>query len=100
MNPRIAVALRKAGIEVSTTVERGLRGEDDANLLEFTTAEGRVLVTDDTDFLRLARASSDHGGIVFCFRMRHSIGRIVEFLALLHLVSDAAEMRGRVEYLG
>ena len=60
---------------------------------------GRVVVTDDTDFLVLAGATSDHPGIVFCRRNTHSIGEIIRFLILIHGVFDSVEIIGRVEFL-
>jgi predicted nuclease of predicted toxin-antitoxin system len=54
MDPDIALALRRYGIDITTTVESGLRTRDDDKQLEFIRSERRVIVTDDTDFLRLA----------------------------------------------
>lgn len=48
----VATALRRFGIEVTTTPEAGLRQADDLAYLAFTRQEGRVLVTHDADFLR------------------------------------------------
>ena len=43
VDPAIAIALRRAGIDVTTTVEVGLRTKDDAAHLEFARSEGRVI---------------------------------------------------------
>jgi predicted nuclease of predicted toxin-antitoxin system len=98
MDPDIAVGLRRAGIDVTTTREAGLESQQDVAQLSFAQSQGRVMVTDDRDFLRLASRSSDHSGIVYCRRTLHSTGDILKFLILLHGVSDPVEMRGRVEY--
>ncbi len=100
MDSAIAEGLREAGIDVSMSADRDLRGATDREQLDFATAEGRVLVTEDVDFLRIAREMSDHAGIVYCVRTKHSIGSIIRFLELLYRVSNAADMRGRIEYLG
>jgi predicted nuclease of predicted toxin-antitoxin system len=99
MDPDIALALRRHGIDVTTTVEGGLRTREDERQLEYVRTEGRVVVTDDTDFLRVAAATSDHSGVVFCRRTRHTLGDIIRFLLLVHEAYAAEEMVGRVEYL-
>ena len=99
MDPDIARALRQYSIDVTTTIECGLRTANDERQLEFIRAERRVIVTDDTDFLRIAATTSDHAGIVFCRRTVHSLGDIIRFLLLVHEVYAAGEMAGRVEYL-
>lgn len=99
MDPDIAGALRAYGVDIVTTHDQSLASADDETHLERARAEQRVVVTDDVDFLRLASTLSDHAGIVFCRRTKHSLGEIIEFLLLIHGASSAAEMRGRVEYL-
>ena len=64
VDPAIATALRRAGIEVTTTIEAGLRTKNDEAHLRFARTEGRVIVIRDQDFLRLAAQMGDHRGIV------------------------------------
>lgn len=98
MDPDIATALRRAGIDVTTTPEQRLLGEeDDAHLVRART-QGRVIVTDDTDFLAINVSTSDHPGIVYCRRTQHSMGDIIRFLILVHGVYDPSDMVGRVEF--
>jgi predicted nuclease of predicted toxin-antitoxin system len=54
VDPDVARALRRHGIDVTTTVEAGLRTLDDLDHLDFIQREGRVVVTHDADFLRYA----------------------------------------------
>jgi DNA modification methylase len=54
VDPDVARALRRHGIDVTTTVETGLRTQNDTAQLAFIRQEGRVMVTHDTDFLRIA----------------------------------------------
>jgi hypothetical protein len=58
----ISQGLRRHGINVLTTQEAGNCGLSDPDQLAFATAEGRVLVTFDPDFLALHRAGVAHGG--------------------------------------
>ena len=99
MDPDIATALRRFGVDVSTTADRNLRGTTDAAQLDFARAERRVIVTDDTDFLRIANSTTDHPGIVFCRRTRHSVGEIIRYLLLIHEVLTPDEIAGMVEYV-
>lgn len=95
----IALALRRHGVDVTTTVEAGLRTKSDEDHFRFATAERRVIVTDDPDFIRLAGRSPDHPGIVVCHRSSRSIGQVIQGLILVYEVLTPEEMRGRVEYL-
>lgn len=97
VDPAIANALRRAGIDVTTTNEAGLRTQDDVAHLRFARDEGRVIVTRDQDFLRLASRGLDHSGIVF-YTANQSIREVIEGLMLIYEVMEAREMVGRVEY--
>ena len=60
IHPAVAKALRKLGVDVTTTVEAGLRTEDDQSHLRYAIESRRVIVTHDGDFLRLAIKTPDH----------------------------------------
>lgn len=95
---RVAEALRRLGIDVTTTAESGLRSADDLQQLEFAKRDGRVIVTRDADFLRLA-SQQDHAGIVAVRTERLSVSGMIAALILLHDVLTPEEMRGHVEFL-
>jgi predicted nuclease of predicted toxin-antitoxin system len=95
----IAEALRRHGIDVSTTQHVGLRGASDAQQLEFARAHQRVLFTQDDDYLALHGAGSEHVGIVYAHQQEHSVGEIIEFLVLVWSVYKPEEMHNRVEYV-
>src|SRR6185436_3337680 len=99
VDPAIASALRRAGIDVTTTIEAGLRTKDDQAHLEFARAEGRIIVTRDQDFLRVAAQMTDHCGIVF-YTAKQSIREIIEGLILIYEVMLPEEMTGNVTYIG
>jgi len=98
VDPAIANALRRAGIDVTTTNEAGLRTQDDQAHLRFARNEGRVIVTRDQDFLRLANEGVDHSGIVF-YTANQSIREIIEGLILVCEVMMPDELAGKTEYL-
>jgi predicted nuclease of predicted toxin-antitoxin system len=99
VDPEIAVQLRRRGIDVTTTVEVGLRTCSDEYQLDFIRQQKRVIFTHDQDFLIIASRTSDHPGIVYCKQKTRSLGGIVEGLVLIYEVYTAEEMVGRIEYL-
>ena len=52
MDPDIASALRQYGIDVTTSVSAGLRTSNDDVQFQYICEQRRIIVTDDTDFLR------------------------------------------------
>jgi hypothetical protein len=95
----IARGLRQRGIDVTTTVEVGLRTLSDDSQMTFIRQEQRVLVTSDVGFLARNAAGEVHFGVVYFPPAARSIGDIITFLVLLHEVLSPAEMTNHVEYL-
>jgi len=99
VDPDVARALRRYGIDVTTTVEAGLRTQSDAAQWTFVSREGRVLVTHDVDFLRFASRDCQHPGIAYCHKAARSIGDIIRSLILVYEVLTPEDMEGQVEFL-
>lgn len=99
IDPAIADALRRHGIDVTTTIEAGLLSTSDDAQLSFIRNEHRVIVTRDKGFLRFAASNRDHPGIVFVSRTAGSIGEVIAGLILIYEVIVPDEMEGHVEYL-
>lgn len=99
VDPDIARALRQHGIDVSTTVDAGLRTATDVAQLAFARRENRVLITHDADFLRLAAQNAEHNGIAYCHKSERSLGEIIRSLILMYEVLMPEEIVGRVEFL-
>jgi predicted nuclease of predicted toxin-antitoxin system len=95
----VARALRGIGIDVETTPDAGLLGAPDHVHLSHAHADGRVVVTDDSDFAGLHNHNQTHSGIAYFPGGRRSVGEIVEMLVLLHATYTAEEMVGRLEWL-
>jgi predicted nuclease of predicted toxin-antitoxin system len=62
----IAAGLRRRGVDVTTTAEAELMGADDEAQLAFAASQGRVMVTQDADFLRHHAKGTAHAGIAYC----------------------------------
>lgn len=90
--------LRQRGVDVLSVPEAEMMGATDEAHLAFAFSRGRVLFTQDTDFLRLASLSIAHSGIVYAPQYT-SIGDVIRGLILIHQVLEAEEMTGKIEYL-
>ncbi len=95
----IAVGLRSHGVDVTSTVEAGLLGTADEDQIAYAFTEGRVIVTHDDDFLALTSSDIEHSGICYCHQQKHSIGRLLQILLVVHACCTQKEMRGHVEFL-
>jgi predicted nuclease of predicted toxin-antitoxin system len=96
---RVARALQRHGVDVTTAVSANLRTASDKEHLSFAKEENRVIVTHDDDFLRLASQTNDHNGIVYCHKTKYTVGDLVRRLILVFEVLNPEEMMGHVEYL-
>ena len=90
--------LRLRGIDVLPSKEVNLLGVDDEVHLEFTLKEGRVIFTQDDDFLKLHAKGFEHAGIVYT-PQGTSIGTIIRGLELIYLVLSPEDMHNHVEFL-
>jgi predicted nuclease of predicted toxin-antitoxin system len=95
----VALGLRVRGIDVSTTAQEGLTAATDEQQLAFAARQGRVLVTHDSDFLRLHAGGHPHAGIVYCHQRRATIGAVVRGLVLIHAQLTRDDMIDHVEFL-
>jgi predicted nuclease of predicted toxin-antitoxin system len=94
----IAAGLRRRGIDVTTTPELGLQKAEDLSQLEIARKAGRVLVTQDTDFLRIHGQGIPHCGVVY-YNVGTAVGVVIKGLVLIHGVLSAEEMEGNLEFL-
>jgi uncharacterized protein (DUF433 family) len=92
----VSTGLRQHGVDVRTAQEANRCGATDEEQLAFATAEGRVVVTFDTDFLALDAASVPHADIAWCPATKYSIGRLIQALLLVHGVLNCEDMRDHV----
>jgi hypothetical protein len=79
----IALGLRQRGLDVTTTPEDN----------------GRVIFTQDTDFLRINQSSITHAGIAYCPQQSKSIGQIIRGLLLIWEILEPEEMYNHIEFI-
>jgi hypothetical protein len=107
LNHHVPVAvrdgLRRRGVDVVTAEEDQSARLDDDVLLARARDLGRVLVTQDDDFLVIAadwqQANRPFAGVAYGHQLRVTIGQAVRDLALLAEALEPGDMMSRVVYL-
>lgn len=94
---------RLRNVDVLTAQEDGARQFSDSDLLDRATELGRILVTQDTDFLAEASARMRSGrsfmGVIYAAQTSIRIGTFVDDLELIAKADDPAHWVNRVVYL-
>jgi predicted nuclease of predicted toxin-antitoxin system len=98
----IVVGLRQRGMDVTTAQERNQRQTNDEILLTTATAEGRLMLTNDVDFLRIhgewLQSGKSHAGIVY-WRQEVPIGKAIRAILQHALTTSAADAKNTVKFL-
>jgi predicted nuclease of predicted toxin-antitoxin system len=95
----IAAGLRRHGIDVTTTPEVGLLGALDEEQAAYARSCGRVIFTQDRDFLRIHASGTSHPGIAYCEKDTRTIGQIIRGLVDIWEILDPEDMVDHVEYI-
>lgn len=72
----IIAGLRRRGVDTTSTPETGLMGATDEEQLVFSNQQRRMIITQDTDFLRLHAEGNEHPGIAFYQQGGRTRGRM------------------------
>ncbi len=95
--------LRVRGVDVLTAADEGNSRLPDPMLLDRATTLGRVLYTQDKDFLveaaRRQQAGVFFAGVIFSRQQTVTVRRQIDDLELLAKVYDPPDMASRVVYL-
>ena len=97
VHPGVTKALEQRSVDVLTAQQAGMLGVDDEKHLQFSTSHGRVIFTQDDDFLDL-HWRMKHGGIVYAHQ-KTPMRQIIEGLILIYEALTEDEMKNHVEYL-
>jgi len=95
----VADGLKRRGIDVTLPWDVGLGEGSDLAHIDYATSTGRVMVTQDTDFLRHHREGVHHAGIVYCQQGSRSVGEMLRSLVLIFEVLSPEEMHNHVEFI-
>ena len=95
--------LRLRGIDVLTAFEDGSSNLEDEDLLARATELGRVLVTQDEDFLGIGKSWMEADrvffGIIYAHQLRVGIGRFISDLELIAKAAEPDQLRNHMEHL-
>ena len=94
----ISEGLRRRGVDVLTAQEAGMCSPTDKEHLAFGLLHGRVIFTQDSDFLRMHAAGFRHGGIVYAHQQT-PVGHVIRELMLIVEVLGAEDMVGHLEFI-
>lgn len=99
----VTEGLQRREVDVVTSTDDGTREWADEDLLRRATELGRVLVTQDRDFLAIAADWLGSGrvfaGIVYSHQERIAVGQLVYQLELLAKCGEPGEFQNQVYYL-
>ena len=99
----ITQGLRARGVDVLTAYEDGSDRMGDAELFDRATKLGRVLFTQDFDFLAEASRRQQAGvpfwGLIYAHQAHVNIGACISDLELIAKSCDLEDMLNRVEFL-
>ncbi|MBI2542780.1 MAG: DUF5615 family PIN-like protein [Candidatus Aenigmarchaeota archaeon] len=90
--------LKQLGIDILSVDEIGKRSYDDIDILNSAKDNGRVVVTRDSDFLRLHAQGVEHAGIVYV-RKFLEIGIIIKEIEKISLLFEPEHLKDRVIFI-
>lgn len=99
MPEAVAIQLASQGIDVLTTQKAERCGSGDREQLRFASSAGRVICSQDKDFLELAKSDPAHCGIAFIGFKSREMGAMVKRLRDLHSNESPESMENRLVYL-
>jgi hypothetical protein len=99
----IVGGLLRQGMDVARAQDRGLCGQDDEVLLREATREGRLMLTNDTDFLVRHAAwqasGLSHAGIVYWHQDKYPIGEAIRRIIDYASQTSPADAANVVKFL-
>jgi predicted nuclease of predicted toxin-antitoxin system len=99
----ITVGLRLRNIDVLTVQEDGRTGSRDSDILDRAGEIGRIIFTQDDDFLveaqRRQSAGINFSGIIYAHQLAISIGNCIRDLELITKAETFDELINTVRYL-
>jgi predicted nuclease of predicted toxin-antitoxin system len=95
--------LRRRKVDVLTVQEDGRRQTDDAIILDRALTLGRVVFTQDDDFLREAHVRQNAGqafaGVIYIHQVKARVGPIVLALEVFAKAGNPGDLDNEVVYL-
>ncbi len=99
----ITVALQFRDVDVLTVQTDGRTGTSDPILLDRATELGRVIFTQDDDFLAIANSRQQEGvnfsGVIYAHQQYVTVGECVRDLEIIAKASEPEDLINQVQYL-
>ncbi len=97
----IVAGLRKRGIDLITAESDGMADADDEPLLQRAADLGRVVFTQDVDFIEIAgnwiESGRNFAGVIYARQMGLNVGVVLRDVELIATVLEPEEMRNWIE---
>ena len=86
----IVTGLKLIGIDAISVNEAGKRQSDDEEILRYAKENDRVIITRDSDFIKLHKKGAEHAGIVFISKFL-DIGKVIGEIEKVSMLFDNIE---------
>lgn len=94
----IVTGLKLLGIDAISVNEAGIRESDDEEILNFAKDDYRVIITRDSDFVKLHKKGVEHSGIVFVPKFL-KIGKLIAEIEKVSMILDSEHIRNTVIFI-
>ena len=100
VNIAIIEGLKRRGIQAYSCKEVGNIGLTDEEQIEYANSKKLVILTHDTDFLRIVHERKlNHCGMVFVSQNKLSVGDVIRKIEFLMSVISEEDMTNHIEFL-
>lgn len=100
---KITEGLRRRGVDVLTAQDDNQIGTPDLVLLERASELGRVIFTQDRDFLAIANQRQQEGknftGVIYAHQQNVTVGECVRELEIIAKAANSEDLANLVQYL-
>ena len=94
----IVTGLKLLGIDIISINEAGKRGSDDEEILSFAKENDRIVITRDSDFVKLHSKGISHAGVVFISKFLE-IGKVIEEIEKVAMIFEPEHVRNSVVFI-
>lgn len=100
VNIAITEGLKRRGIKACSCQEAGNIGLTDEEQIKYANSEKLVILTHDTDFLRIVHERKiSHSGVIFASQNKLSVGEIIRKVEFLVSILNEEDIENHVEFL-
>ena len=94
----IVTGLKLLGIDAISVNEAGKRESDDEEILRFAKENDRVIITRDSNFVKLHRKGAAHAGIVFISKFL-AIGKTIGEIEKVSVLFESEHIKNTIIYI-